>query len=239
MGIFVAGPSGGELLVSLEGRDITIRPGQTARIGRAPENDLVTNAPTVSRQHAVLHWGAEGWEFENVGAATTFCNGQQVTRVVVDRPLDLAIGSAEGPPVHVEPTRPAASPAAAQSPAAQAPGAAPPPGGAGYEPSPWSAGYLPPPGPAGNQGPPGAGWGPAPPQAPVTPGGGLTSEEMSTALRILFPIHSWLHDAGWRQWLRVLVIVYALLPLLFLALLSSSNDLSAPGWAYSLYIAPL
>ena len=62
---------------------------------------------------------------------------------------------------------------------------------------------------------------------------------MATALRILFPIQSWLHDSGWRQGLRLLVIVYALLPLIFLALLSNSSDLSSPGWAYSLYVAPL
>jgi RsiW-degrading membrane proteinase PrsW (M82 family) len=35
------------------------------------------------------------------------------------------------------------------------------------------------------------------------------------------------------------VIVYALLPLIFLTVLNSSTSLSAPGWAYSLYVAPL
>ena len=68
---------------------------------------------------------------------------------------------------------------------------------------------------------------------------GLTGDGLGTALRILFPIQSWLHDSGWRQGLRLLVIAYALLPLIFLALLSNSSDLSSPGWAYSLYVAPL
>jgi RsiW-degrading membrane proteinase PrsW (M82 family) len=83
----------------------------------------------------------------------------------------------------------------------------------------------------------GAGWGAGPPSWPAAAlgdGGGL-----ATALRILFPIQSWLRDPGWRQGLRLLVIAYALLPLIFLALLGSSSDLSAPGWAYSLYVAPL
>jgi RsiW-degrading membrane proteinase PrsW (M82 family) len=62
---------------------------------------------------------------------------------------------------------------------------------------------------------------------------------MATALGILFPIQSWLHNSGWRQGLRLLVIAYALLPLIFLATLSSSSKLSTPGWAYSLYVAPL
>ena len=88
----------------------------------------------------------------------------------------------------------------------------------------------------------GAGWG-APSPSPWPQGGAagaLGGESgLATALRILFPIQSWLHDPGWRQGLRLLVIAYALLPLIFLALLSSSSDLSAPGWAYSLYVAPL
>jgi RsiW-degrading membrane proteinase PrsW (M82 family) len=243
VGIFEAGPSGGELRVSLEGRDITIRPGQTVRIGRAAHNDLVTNAPTVSREHAVLRWSGGGWEFENVGSAPTFRNGQQVTRVTVDRPLDLTIGSSEGPTVHIEPSPPVAPPAGAHpadeyQPSPWSAGYQSPSGGADYQPSPAPAGY-PPPGAAGYPPPPGAGWDPVPPRAPVTPEGGLTGDEVATALRILFPIQSWLHDAGWRQGLRVLVIVYALLPLIFLALLSSSGDLSTPGWAYSLYVAPL
>jgi RsiW-degrading membrane proteinase PrsW (M82 family) len=214
VGIFEA-----ELRVSFEGRDIIVRPGETVRVGRALDNDLVINAPTVSRQHAVLRWGGSGWEFENAGSAPTFLNGQQFTRVIVDRPLDLAIGSADGPVVHLEAPLPAAPPTAAHRPGAVA--------------------YSPPAGAAGYQVVPGAGPGPVPPRAPVTPGGGLSSDDMATALRILFPIHSWLHNSGWRQGLRALVIVYALLPLLFLALLSSSSDLSAPGWAYSLYVAPL
>ena len=59
------------------------------------------------------------------------------------------------------------------------------------------------------------------------------------AVEILVPIRSWLKNPGWHNGLRVLVIAYALLPLIFLALLSSSRSLSTPGFAYSVYIAPL
>ena len=59
------------------------------------------------------------------------------------------------------------------------------------------------------------------------------------AVEILVPIRSWLRNPGWHNGLRVLVIAYALLPLIFLALLSSSRSLSTPGFAYSVYIAPL
>jgi RsiW-degrading membrane proteinase PrsW (M82 family) len=51
-------------------------------------------------------------------------------------------------------------------------------------------------------------------------------------------VHNWTHNRGWHG-LRLAVIAYALLPLIFLTVLSSSSDLSTPGWAYSIYVAPL
>ena len=289
--------SGGTIRLSFEGRELAARPGQTVRIGRNPDNELVTDVPTVSRQHAVLRHGPGGWEFENTGSAPTYVNGQQVTQVTVDRPLSLVLGSADGPVLRAEPVAPAApvapvAPAAA--PVAAAPAAVSPAAGAApASPSPWTAGYqstafaqsggypapaceplpagqplpagYPPPAgyqqagypaagqagyeqagyqqagyqQAGDQQPPAGapGWGAMP--GPAMPPGGSTGDDMATALRILFPIHGWLHDKGWRQGLRLLVIAYALLPLIFLATLSSSTRLSTPGWAYSLYVAPL
>jgi RsiW-degrading membrane proteinase PrsW (M82 family) len=259
--------SGGTLRLSFEGRELAVRAGQTVRIGRNPDNELVTDVPTVSRQHAVLRWSAGGWEFENTGSAPTFVNGQQVTRVTVDRPLALVLGSADGPVLRAEPTSPAAPAATPQ--AAVAPSAAGAAAASG--PSPWTAGYestaFAPDGgyqqggydqpayqqpgyeqqgyqqPGYPQPPAGApGWGAMPPGR-MPPGGAAPDraggEDMATALRILFPVQGWLHDKGWRQGLRLLVIAYALLPLIFLATLSSSSKLSTPGWAYSLYVAPL
>jgi RsiW-degrading membrane proteinase PrsW (M82 family) len=55
----------------------------------------------------------------------------------------------------------------------------------------------------------------------------------------LIPIKSWIHDRGWRQGIRLLIIPYALLPLIFLQIFSHSSSLTTPGWAYSLYVAPL
>jgi RsiW-degrading membrane proteinase PrsW (M82 family) len=199
--------------MSLEGKDFIVRAGQEARIGRSPDNDLVADNPSVSRRHAVLHGTPEGWLFENTGSAPTFLNGQQVTRVTVDRALDLALGSTTGPVLHI---------ALSTQPGATASGL---PGGSA---SGWGA---------PSQGAQQA-WGTQPPRPPAAPGG-LTSDEMATALRILFPVQSWMHDKGWRQWVRLAFIPYGLLPLIFLAQLPSSTDLSTPGWAYSLYVAPL
>jgi RsiW-degrading membrane proteinase PrsW (M82 family) len=80
--------------------------------------------------------------------------------------------------------------------------------------------------------------GPSGPPHPV-PSGLPRDGELAAALHILFPVRSWLHNSGWRQGLPLLVIAYALLPLVFIALFASSEDLATPGWAYSLYIAPL
>lgn len=207
-----------EVRLSLGGKDLTVRPGETARIGRSPDNDLVTDVPFVSRQHAVLRWGPGGWEYENVGSSSTLLNGEQVTRLTVDRPLSLILGAADGPVLRVEPL----AVAAAAPPTVMQMAAPPPPAAPGQ--------------PAAFQQPAWASW-EAPP--PIATDSGLTGDDLATALRILFPLQSWLRDSGWRQGLRLLVIPYALLPLIFLALLSNSNDLSSPGWAYSLYIAPL
>ena len=201
-----------EVRLSLGGQSKTVAPGQEARVGRAPENDIVVSDPTVSRQHAVLRSGADGWELVNVGSAPSFLDGHQVTRVPVDKAQQVTLGSADGPVLRAEPVPAAAQPAGWGAPATPVWG---PPAGQGA-----LVGYAP-------------GWGPD--AHPGQPGG----DELATALRILFPVQSWLHNSGWRQGLRLAVIAYALLPLVFLTVLSSSSDLSSPGWAYSLYVAPL
>jgi RsiW-degrading membrane proteinase PrsW (M82 family) len=132
-----------------------------------------------------------------------------------------------------------------QYPGGQYPGGDPYAGGQPYP----GAGY-----PAGGPGYPGGGAG-YPGGGPGYPGGGPAYpgraaprirpvptppvDEIATALHILVPIRSWLHDPGWRQFTRLLVIPYGLLPLIFIALFASSSNLATPGWAYSLYIAPL
>ena len=71
------------------------------------------------------------------------------------------------------------------------------------------------------------------------PGIPLSQLDQGSFFETLVPVKSWLHDRGWRQGIRLLIIPYALLPLIFLQLFSTSTSLSSPGWAYSLYVAPL
>jgi RsiW-degrading membrane proteinase PrsW (M82 family) len=210
-----------ELQVTFDGRSYTFQPGQTVYIGRLSDNSIVVGDPTVSRRHAQLTWGPVGWLFENLGQARTFDNGQEIRQVIVRKPTELSLASPQGPVLHLEPLEPAESSATFQAGPQAAPFGTPPP-------SAPQPGFGPPPG-----------W--------VAPGGAGSrtahhegvGDELVTAFEILIPVKTWLKDAGWHQGLRLLVIAYALLPLVFLALLSSSSSLSVPGFAYSLYVAPL
>ena len=67
----------------------------------------------------------------------------------------------------------------------------------------------------------------------------VTTEELTSAVAILIPLRSWFRNPGWHQGLRLLVIPYALLPLIFLIVFQNSSNLATPGWAYGLYVAPL
>jgi RsiW-degrading membrane proteinase PrsW (M82 family) len=262
-----------ELQVSWDGQRHSFEQGQTVRIGRSTDNDVVVSDPTVSRQHAQLAWGPDGWVFEGLGRAGTFLRGGAVTRLVVGEPVELSLASPLGPVVRLEPSQPAdgaASPGSATSVGPRPRDEGTPPGASGgfqggpsprqtlpadpatsvlpstpagpAAPSPpadWGAGAPPPAAPAGQAGPfstaamPRIG-------APVRLGAAAEArDELASAVQILVPVRSWLTDPGWRQGLRLLVIAYALLPLIFLALFASSGNLTTPGWAYSLYVAPL
>ena len=82
-----------ELQVSWDGQRYTFEQGQTVRIGRSTDNDVVVTDPTVSRQHAQLAWGPDGWVFEGLGRAGTFQHGSAVTRVLLREPVELALAS--------------------------------------------------------------------------------------------------------------------------------------------------
>jgi RsiW-degrading membrane proteinase PrsW (M82 family) len=154
--------------------------------------------------------------------------------------------STDGPAAAVAGSLPAAAPGpAAPIPAVPAPanpGAPFPPAtgpGAPLPPAGWGAGAQAP-GTAGHAGPHQTA---AMPRIQVPPrfseAAAEARDELASAAAILVPVRSWLKDPGWRQGLRLLVIAYALLPLVFLALFASSGNLTTPGWAYSLYVAPL
>jgi RsiW-degrading membrane proteinase PrsW (M82 family) len=196
----------GALRLLVEGRSYVAQPGQLVRIGRAPDNDVLVSDPTVSRQHGQLRWTDGGWTFESIGQALTWAHHQRVSQVAVTGPVDLVLGSPQGPVLRIEPL--SAPDARAAYPAGPAARHAEHEHGHGHE--------------HGLGG------------AIVHP-----TEELAEAIHILFPLRSWLHTSGFVRGLRLLVIIYALLPLVFLGAFASAGSLTTPGWAYSLYIAPL
>jgi len=214
-----------ELQVSCEGHRYSFEQDQVIRIGRSTDNDVVVSDPTVSRQHARLAFGPDGWMFEGLGRAGTFQHGSAVTRLLLREPVELALASPQGPVIRFEPPGPA-SPAAATDPGEPVPAAPAAADGAA------AAG-------ASQAGPVPAAAMPHSPAPPRIGGAAEARDELASAFQILVPVRSWLTDPGWRQGLRLLVIAYSLLPLVFLALFASSGNLTTPGWAYSLYVAPL
>jgi len=248
-----------DLQVIFNGRSYVFQPGQTVMIGRLSDNSIIVDDPTVSRRHAQLTWGPVGWVYENLGQARAFQYGQQVSQILLRQPTELSLASPQGPVMRFQPLAAAdpqaprsGGPSAAPSPGGPPLGYGPPggpggPGGQPGQPGPGAPGGYAPPGGQGAPGgagvPAGAGApaGFAPYGAAVPPPGhpAATTGGLAMAVEILVPIRSWLKNPGWHNGLRLLVIAYALLPLVFLALLSNSRSLSTPGFAYSVYIAPL
>jgi RsiW-degrading membrane proteinase PrsW (M82 family) len=239
-----------EVEVSYAGQRYSFEPGKTVRIGRSTDSDVVVSDPTVSRQHAHLGYGPDGWVFEGEGRAGTFLRGATVTRLVLRDAVELTLASPQGPVVRIEPLgRPAheatgvldmgtvldppPSPAVAVAGENTARGRGEHSAGGGEDTARGRARSA------------GGGEDTARGRARSAGGGEDTAhaagsrDELASAFQILVPIKDWLTDPGWRQGIRLLVIPYALLPLVFLALFTSSGNLTTPGWAYSLYVAPL
>ncbi len=245
-----------ELRITFAGQTFMFEPGQTVRIGRNPDNAVVVSDPIVSREHARISWRSDGWVLDDLGKGRTFVGGLPVASVGVQQPLDVRLANPLGPELRIE-LADTAPIAAVQASTAQYQG--PPPARPGDEHDEsvgWGdlAGLA---DPAGRPGRvrhasavhreelwrgdiSGTHSSPAYQQLPAHharldfPGG-----DFATAVHILLPVRSWLKDPGWKQGSRLLVIAYGLLPSLFVVLFSTTHDLSAPGWAYSLAIAPL
>jgi len=165
-------------------------------------------------------------------------------------------GFAPAPPVPV----PLASPPAAGFAAQPAPGPGDPAAPAAQpvrdyatppaQGTPPAAGYGTPPGPSTallppqpGADPPGAATPPGPGKAKRRGRGSDHSEPrvaaLASSLHVLVPLRSWLSNPGWTQGLRLLVIFYGLLPSVFIVMFVNTSNLTTPGWAYSLYLAPL
>jgi RsiW-degrading membrane proteinase PrsW (M82 family) len=202
-----------DIRVVYDGRTYQFGPAATVTIGRSADSSVVIDDPTVSREHAQLTFDHDSWVLTDVGRGRKFTGGQAVGPTRIAGPMDFHLSSPSGPLLHIEPADVAV---VAGGPAPEPPRAA----------TPADAGRP------NAVMPAMAGLG-APGHHPTTSG------DLLSALHILVPLKSWLTNRGWRTGWRLLVIPYALLPLIFLQLYSNTDNPATPGWAYSLYVAPL
>jgi hypothetical protein len=71
----------------------TARPGERLRIGRAPDNELHLDHPSVSRAHAELLGFDAGWQLRDIGSKNgTFVEGRLATDLTLTRPCWLRFG---------------------------------------------------------------------------------------------------------------------------------------------------
>jgi hypothetical protein len=67
--------------------------GQSFRIGRGPDNDLVIADIRVSRYHAVIEPANEGWILRDLQSTNgTFVDGKRVDEARLDAPAELSLG---------------------------------------------------------------------------------------------------------------------------------------------------
>jgi RsiW-degrading membrane proteinase PrsW (M82 family) len=207
-----------ELTVIHGDQRVVLQPGQAAYIGRRENSALVVSDKRVSREHIRLSWGPQGWALENVGRSGTFVSGQPVTQLMLGQAVEARLAAPDGPVVRFEPA-PAGAPAGAPPAAAQPVPAQPVPA----QPVPAQ--------PVAGQ--------PVPPAVRAGQPADAHGGQVISALRTLIPVAAWLRDPAMRKWQRLLVIVYALVPLILLIVLQHTANLVTLGWVYCLYVAPL
>ncbi|MDX6520618.1 MAG: transport system ATP-binding/permease protein [Gaiellales bacterium] len=88
-----------ELIVTVEGREHRFSDQRLVRLGRDPDSDVVVDAASVSRHHATLERGAEGWLFRDAGSSFgSYRNGGEVPKLLIrsGEALTLSLGGSDG-----------------------------------------------------------------------------------------------------------------------------------------------
>jgi ABC-type multidrug transport system ATPase subunit len=89
------------LLVSVAGQEYHLSPGTEVIIGRAPNTQIRVLDPLVSRQHARVHDGEEGWRITDFGSTNgVWQDGLRIGHAKVGpTPLRVRVGSPRGPEI--------------------------------------------------------------------------------------------------------------------------------------------
>ncbi len=242
------------------GRSITLTPGQVVILGRGQMSTISFEDPRVSREQLRFSYSESGWMFENIGKSPAFLNGNPVSSQLIIAPCDIQLAGHDGPVINLYvttqqtipqdingvrqtdprlqdyshlPPPPIQPPRQAQMPGVWGqipPGIQVPPSGI-YPGVQYTAGgqYL-----QGQQPYPGS---------PPVAAGTVTASTAKEILNIFFPIKSWLKNKKLFELPRILVAVYGLAPIAFLAIFISGSTSGASlgqfSWAFSLFFAPL
>ncbi len=100
----------GLLRVTHDGTTVTFRPDEIVTIGRHPDAGVHVASRRVSRRHAVLAFEDGSWVLADKESANgTFLDGARITRVVVDGPIQIALGDPTGPFLTLTPVVPYSS----------------------------------------------------------------------------------------------------------------------------------
>ena len=91
-----------QLAMSLGDQSIELEPGDTATIGRADDNRLITDDPRVSRAQLRVSQSVDQWLVESVGRAGTFLGAERVVSFFVTHDVSLRLGSLDGPELRIE-----------------------------------------------------------------------------------------------------------------------------------------
>ncbi len=88
-----SGTRGRGLVVLDEAGETTRVDGQSLRIGRGPDNDLVIADIRVSRDHAIIEPVADGWLVRDLQSTNgTYVDGQRISEARIDAATELSLG---------------------------------------------------------------------------------------------------------------------------------------------------
>ncbi|MEM8543829.1 MAG: FHA domain-containing protein [Cyanobacteria bacterium P01_H01_bin.119] len=78
----------------------TFEAGDTIRIGRSTDNDVILYSAVVSRHHVELRHSQQGWEVVSIGTNGTYLDGKRITQVPAEDGIVIRLARS-GPNIQI------------------------------------------------------------------------------------------------------------------------------------------